>query len=65
MPAALGGGSAAVNPHHVVTVLDGLRAALPDHVELTHDIGVNAYRYAPPIDARRLRPHGGGRASAA
>lgn len=56
VPAALGGGSAAVNPHHVVTVLDGLRAALPDEVELTHDIGVSAYRNAPPIDSRRLRP---------
>lgn len=60
IPAALGGGSAAVNPHHVVTVLDGLRAALPDHVEVTHDIGVHADRTAPPIDPRRLRPVDGG-----
>lgn len=60
VPAALGGGSAAVNPHHVVTVLDGLRAALPAEVDLTHHIGVNAYRNAPPIDTRRLRPTGAG-----
>ncbi|CAN5570869.1 glycoside hydrolase family 3 C-terminal domain-containing protein [soil metagenome] len=53
---ALGGGSAAVNPHHVVTVLDGLRAALPDSVRITHEVGVNAFRTAPPIDPRRLRP---------
>ncbi len=61
VPAALGGGSAAVNPHHVVTVRDGLRAALPDSVELVHEIGVEAYRSAPPVDRRRLRttaPHG-------
>jgi beta-glucosidase len=56
--AALGGGSAAVNPHHVVTVRDGLRAALPDMVELVHEVGVDAYRHAPPIDRRRLTTNG-------
>jgi hypothetical protein len=48
--AVLGGGSAAVNPHHVVTVLDGLRAALGDRVEVVHEPGVDATRTLPPID---------------
>ena len=59
VPAALGGGSAAVNPHHVVTVLDGLRAALPEGVEVVHEIGVDTYRTAPPLDVRRSRPRRG------
>ncbi len=53
--AVLGGGSAAVNPHHVVTVLDGLRAALGDDVEIVHEIGVNPGRTALPVDRRRCR----------
>ena len=59
VPAALGGGSAAVNPHHTVTMLDGLRAALPEGVEVVHEIGVDTYRTAPPLDVRRSRPHRG------
>ncbi len=55
VPAALGGGSAAVNPHHVTTVLDGLRHALGDDVEIVHEIGVSAYRNIPPIDRRRVK----------
>lgn len=54
--AVLGGGSAAVNPHHVVTVLDGLRAAIGDGVEIVHEIGVDASRTLAPIDERRTRP---------
>lgn len=56
VPAALGGGSAAVNPHHVSTVLDGLRAALGDDVELVHEIGVTSSKTAAPVDRRRIRP---------
>jgi beta-glucosidase len=55
-PAVLGGGSAAVNPHHVTTVLDGLRAALGETVEVVHEPGVDASRTLPPIDSRRIRP---------
>ena len=54
--AVLGGGSAAVNPHHVTTVLDGLRAALGEDVEIVHEPGVDASRTLPPIDPRRIRP---------
>lgn len=55
VPAALGGGSAALNPHHVVTVLDGLRTALGPAVAVHHEPGVEAVRSLPPIDGRRLR----------
>ena len=51
----LGGGSAAVNPHHVVTVLEGLRAAFGDRVELVQEIGVDPSRTTPPVDRRRCR----------
>ena len=50
-----GGGSAAVNPHHATTVLEGLRARYPD-AEIVHEPGCDAYRNAPPIDVRWLRP---------
>jgi beta-glucosidase len=56
IPAALGGGSASLNPHHVVTVLDGLRTALGGDVEIVHEIGVDSSRTAPPLDRRRVRP---------
>jgi beta-glucosidase len=47
-----GGGSAAVNPHHAVTVLDGLRARLGDGVRITHERGCDSFRSAPPLDPR-------------
>ncbi|MFC7309198.1 glycoside hydrolase family 3 C-terminal domain-containing protein [Streptomyces monticola] len=39
-PRIMGGGSAEVTAPYVVTPLDGLRAALPDEVELVHEPGV-------------------------
>ncbi len=51
-----GGGSAAVNPHHTVTVLDGLRARLGDAVEVVHERAVDSFRNAPPLDPRWTRP---------
>lgn len=47
-----GGGSAAVNPHHDVTILDGLRARYGDDVEVTYHRGCDAYRNLPPLDHR-------------
>ena len=54
--ALLGGGSAAVNLHHGDSVLDGLRAALGDGVEIVHEPGVDATRSAHPVPARQCRP---------
>jgi beta-glucosidase len=48
----LGGGSASMNLHHAVTVLDGLRAALGPDVELVHEHGVDATRSAHPLPER-------------
>ena len=53
--AVLGGGSAAVNPHYAISILQGLQEALPSHVKVTHEIGVHASHSAPPIDSRCLR----------
>lgn len=48
----LGGGSASMNLHHAVTVLDGLRSALGPDVELVHERGVDATRSAHPLPDR-------------
>ncbi len=56
VPAALGGGSAAVTPHHVETVLQGLQDALGGDVEVVHEAGVSSTRTTPPLDPRRCRP---------
>lgn len=49
-----GGGSAHVNPAHVVTPEQGLRDALGSEVELTVAQGCAARRLLPPADADRL-----------
>ena len=48
----LGGGSASMNLHHAVTVLQGLTAALGDGVEVVHERGVDATRAAHPLPER-------------
>lgn len=51
-----GGGSAAVTPHHTITVLDGLRARFGDEVDIVHEAGVDAFRNLPALDSRWVRP---------
>lgn len=52
-----GGGSAAVNPHHSVTIAEGLRNALePLGIEVVTAPGCDSYRNAPPLDPRWLTP---------
>ncbi|GGO88932.1 beta-glucosidase family protein [Wenjunlia tyrosinilytica] len=46
----MGGGSATVFPDHVVSPLDGLRAALPDSVRLTHRVGADPSTELPPAE---------------
>jgi beta-glucosidase len=43
---AMGGGSAQLNPHYLVSPFDGLRAALPEDVMLCHEIGADNRRLA-------------------
>jgi beta-glucosidase len=45
----LGGGSATVYPEHVVSPLDGLRAALPEGVELRYAVGDDPREKLPPV----------------
>ncbi|WP_430331804.1 beta-glucosidase [Rhodococcus sp. ACT016] len=46
---AQGGGSAHVNPAHVISPLAGLREAFGDSVEIEHQEGVSTQRLLPPI----------------
>jgi beta-glucosidase len=57
----LGGGSATVYPPYVVTVPQGLRAALGDAVDVRVAVGVRTHTRLPVADAASLRlPDGGG-----
>lgn len=49
-----GGGSAGVSPHHTVTVLDGVRAACGEGIEVEHEPGCAPHRGIPPLDVRQL-----------
>ena len=58
-PIVQGGGSAGVTPHHVVTVLDGLRNRYErDGVDVRFVQGCDASRTAPPLEARLCGPDG-------
>jgi beta-glucosidase len=50
-----GGGSATVFPEHVVSPLDGLRAALGDDVELVHTAGARIRHGLEPVGLDRVR----------
>jgi beta-glucosidase len=50
-----GGGSAGVNPHRSVSVLDGLRAALGPDVVIDHEPGTTNAKHAPLLDASQIR----------
>lgn len=52
----LGGGSASVNPHHVGSVLDGLREHYGDRVRIVHEAGPATHPSAPPVPAAQIRP---------
>jgi beta-glucosidase len=59
-PLVLGGGSSAVNPAHVVSAVEGFRAALPG-AEVTLARGGDARTHLPPVDLPALGrdPEGG------
>jgi beta-glucosidase len=54
--ALLGGGSAAVNPHHTGSILDGIVERYGPGVRVLHEPGVDATRSAHPIPERQCRP---------
>ena len=49
-----GGGSSAVNPHRVVSILEGIEAAAPTGSVVEWALGANAHRYPPAFDARQV-----------
>lgn len=54
-----GGGSASVNPHRIVTVLDGIRARYePVGVEVLYQRGLDSSRTAAPLQGRHCGPAG-------
>lgn len=57
-PLFQGGGSSSVSPHRVVSLLDGLRAALGDQVEITWARGATASRRPPLLDPKLLAHDG-------
>lgn len=50
----MGGGSAALRPHHRTTPLEALRARLGDRVEVRHERGCDTDRSVAPIAGRSL-----------
>jgi beta-glucosidase len=50
-----GGGSATVHPDHVVSPLDGLRAALGDGVDLVHAVGARIRHGLEPVRLDQVR----------
>ncbi|CAM2813974.1 glycoside hydrolase family 3 C-terminal domain-containing protein [Prescottella defluvii] len=52
---AQGGGSAHVNPEHVVSPLDGLREAFGASVEIEHQEGVSTQRILPAVSVEDAR----------
>jgi beta-glucosidase len=49
-----GGGSSAVNPHRVVSILEGIEAAAPTASVVEWALGATAHRYPPAFDARHI-----------
>ena len=49
-----GGGSSAVNPHRVVSILEGIEAAAPAGSVVEWALGATAHRYPPAFDARQI-----------
>ena len=54
-----GGGSAFVNPPYNVSILDGLRAALGDKVDVLHEPGCTNNLHCPPLDGALLHAASG------
>jgi len=57
--AIMGGGSAAVAPHYVISPLEGIRNHVGDSVKVDYEIGCSMHRMVPLIDADWLQPQSG------
>jgi beta-glucosidase len=59
LPQIVGGGSAHVNPHYVISPLQGIREAAGDQVEVEYTIGCLTHRSLPPANPAWLRTRAG------
>ena len=56
----MGGGSASLRPHYLVTPLEALRAALGDGVRVVHERGCDNRRSTPTLGGRGTEAPSGG-----
>ncbi len=57
----MGGGSAQVSAHYIVTPFDGLKNALGDGVTLNYEIGCTNHKLLPRLEAKLVKPDGADR----
>ena len=58
-PGVMGGGSAIVPAHYIVTPLEGIQANLGGDFELQYEMGASSLRMLPLIDPRQVKTSGG------
>ncbi|MEM9777783.1 MAG: glycoside hydrolase family 3 protein, partial [Chloroflexota bacterium] len=58
-PGVMGGGSAIVPAHYIITPLEGIQANLGGEFELQYEMGANSLRMLPLIDARQIKTASG------
>ncbi len=58
-PGVMGGGSAIVPAHYIVTPLEGIQANLGGEFELQYEMGANSLRMLPLIDTRQIKTKSG------
>ena len=54
----MGGGSAQVSAHYIVTPFDGLKNAVGDGVKLGHEIGCTNHKLLPRLEPKLVKPDG-------
>ncbi len=55
----MGGGSAQVSAHYIVTPFDGLQNVVGDGVKLSYEIGCTNHKLLPRLEPRLVKPDGG------
>jgi beta-glucosidase len=55
----MGGGSAQVSAHYIVTPFDGLKNAVGDGVNLGYEIGCTNHKLLPRLEPKLVKPDGG------
>ena len=55
----IGGGSASVTPHYVVSPLEGITNQAGEYVKVGYEIGCSMHRMVPLMDSNWVKPHSG------